>query len=276
MVASDRVSAFDVIMAEPIPDKGRVLTAMTVLLVRGDGRRGAGHAAGRRPGRASRRRSGAPRCRADWAGRAVLVRRAEMLQLECIVRGYLAGQAYEEYERSGTVHGTRHAGRPAAGQPAGRADLHPLDQGGRGARRQHRLRRRRRPGGRARRPRRPGTSASSCTAGRRPAPPTPASCWPTPSSSSATSTACSACATRCARPTRRGCWPADAGGAGHDAARLRQAAPARLAGRAALGPHAAAAAAARRGDRRPCRQRYVAAYERVTGRSLDDWYGATP
>jgi phosphoribosylaminoimidazole-succinocarboxamide synthase len=43
---------------------------------------------------------------ADWAGRAVLVRRAEMLHLECIVRGYLAGQAYEEYARAGTVHGT--------------------------------------------------------------------------------------------------------------------------------------------------------------------------
>jgi phosphoribosylaminoimidazole-succinocarboxamide synthase len=41
-----------------------------------------------------------------WAGRAQLVRRAEMLQLECIVRGYLAGQAYEEYEKAGTVHGT--------------------------------------------------------------------------------------------------------------------------------------------------------------------------
>jgi phosphoribosylaminoimidazole-succinocarboxamide synthase len=43
---------------------------------------------------------------ADWAGRAVLVRAAEMLHLECIVRGYLAGSAYAEYERSGTVHGT--------------------------------------------------------------------------------------------------------------------------------------------------------------------------
>ena len=41
----------------------------------------------------------------DWAGRAVLVRRAEMLPIECIVRGYLAGQAWEEYEKSGTVHG---------------------------------------------------------------------------------------------------------------------------------------------------------------------------
>ena len=37
----------------------------------------------------------------------MLVQRAEMLQIECIVRGYLAGQAHEEYERSGTVHGTR-------------------------------------------------------------------------------------------------------------------------------------------------------------------------
>jgi phosphoribosylaminoimidazole-succinocarboxamide synthase len=43
---------------------------------------------------------------ADLAGRALLVRRADMLQLECIVRGYLAGQAHEEYEKSGTVHGT--------------------------------------------------------------------------------------------------------------------------------------------------------------------------
>jgi phosphoribosylaminoimidazole-succinocarboxamide synthase len=42
----------------------------------------------------------------EWAGRALLVRRAEMLPIECIVRGYLAGQAHEEYERSGTVHGT--------------------------------------------------------------------------------------------------------------------------------------------------------------------------
>ncbi len=43
---------------------------------------------------------------AEWGGRAVLVRRADMLPLECIVRGYLAGQAWGEYERTGTVHGT--------------------------------------------------------------------------------------------------------------------------------------------------------------------------
>jgi len=107
MVASDRVSAFDVIMAEPIPDKGRVLTAMTcfwceemadvvpgTVLAVDPARIEAdlGAAAGALP--------------EDWAGRAMLVRRAEMLQLECIVRGYLAGQAWGEYEESGTVHGT--------------------------------------------------------------------------------------------------------------------------------------------------------------------------
>ena len=69
-------------------------------------------------------------------------------------------------------------------------------------------------------------------------------------------------------------WPADQVVPGHDPARLRQAAAARLAGRAALGPHAAAASAALRGDLGHVR-RYVAAYERVTGRSLGDWYGAT-
>ncbi len=55
----------------------------------------------------------------DWAGRAVLVRRAEMLPIECIVRGYLAGQAWEEYEKSGTVHGMAHARGAPAGQQAG-------------------------------------------------------------------------------------------------------------------------------------------------------------
>jgi phosphoribosylaminoimidazole-succinocarboxamide synthase len=105
MVASDRVSAFDVIMAEPIPHKGRVLTAMTVFwsdemsdvvpgtLLAADPK----EIAAALPGVA---------LPAEWAGRAVLVRRAEMLPLECIVRGYLAGQAHEEYEKSGTVHGT--------------------------------------------------------------------------------------------------------------------------------------------------------------------------
>jgi phosphoribosylaminoimidazole-succinocarboxamide synthase len=104
MVASDRVSAFDVIMAEPIADKGRVLTAMTWFWHEemADVVPGCFLTADPTEIQAALGGTALPR---DWAGRAMLVRRAEMLHLECIVRGYLAGQAYEEYARSGTVHG---------------------------------------------------------------------------------------------------------------------------------------------------------------------------
>src|ERR1700693_1201491 len=105
MVASDRVSAFDVIMAEPISDKGRVLTAMTSFWSEEMADVVPGTIVAADPA-AIADALGGTALPADWAGRAVLVRRAEMLQLECIVRGYLAGQAYEEYERAGTVHGT--------------------------------------------------------------------------------------------------------------------------------------------------------------------------
>ncbi len=105
MVASDRVSAFDVIMAEPIADKGRVLTAMTCFWCEEMSDVVPGTIVAANPAEIEPALGGRA-LPAEWPGRAVLVRRAEMLQLECIVRGYLAGQAYEEYERSGTVHGT--------------------------------------------------------------------------------------------------------------------------------------------------------------------------
>jgi phosphoribosylaminoimidazole-succinocarboxamide synthase len=104
MVASDRVSAFDVIMAEPIPDKGRVLTAMTSFWFEEMADVVPGTLLSADPVEISAELGGLV-LPPEWAGRAMLVRRAEMLQLECIVRGYLAGQAWEEYERSGRVHG---------------------------------------------------------------------------------------------------------------------------------------------------------------------------
>jgi phosphoribosylaminoimidazole-succinocarboxamide synthase len=103
MVASDRMSAFDVVMSEPIPQKGRVLTALTnhwtaefagsvpSALVSCDPTVIDGVAPGFLAEEA-------------WHGRSMLVRRAEMLLLECIVRGRLAGQAYDEYVTRGTVH----------------------------------------------------------------------------------------------------------------------------------------------------------------------------
>jgi phosphoribosylaminoimidazole-succinocarboxamide synthase len=105
MVASDRISAFDVIMAEAIPDKGRVLTAMTDFWCAELADLAPGSLVTADPAEIVARVPAAAEL-SSLAGRAVLVRRAEMLPLECIVRGYLAGQAAAEYAERGTVHGT--------------------------------------------------------------------------------------------------------------------------------------------------------------------------
>jgi phosphoribosylaminoimidazole-succinocarboxamide synthase len=97
MVASDRMSAFDVVMREPVPDKGRVLTAMSVFWFDELGDIAPNHLVGLSY-------EGAPD---EWLGRMMVVRRAEMLPIECIVRGYLAGSAWKEYRANGTVHGAR-------------------------------------------------------------------------------------------------------------------------------------------------------------------------
>jgi phosphoribosylaminoimidazole-succinocarboxamide synthase len=117
MVASDRISAFDVIMAEPIPDKGRVLTAMTVYWLEQLADLAPNHLISADVADYPDGVDDLPGGRASLAGRSMLVRRADMLDIECIVRGYLAGSAFKEYQRSGTVHGTpmpsglRHADR---------------------------------------------------------------------------------------------------------------------------------------------------------------------
>ncbi len=109
MVASDRLSAFDVVMNESIPEKGRVLTGLTDFWVNEVA-----------PDVPSALVSCDPRVidrtvlgffdRPDLHGRTMMVRRATMLNIECIVRGRLAGQAYDEYVAHGTVH---HMGAPA-------------------------------------------------------------------------------------------------------------------------------------------------------------------
>jgi phosphoribosylaminoimidazole-succinocarboxamide synthase len=101
MVTSDRISAFDVVMAEPIPHKGRVLTAMTSFWLDHLADVCPGHIISTdladMPGTAQR---------PELEGRVMLVRRAEMLPIECIVRGYLSGSAWKEYRADGTMHGT--------------------------------------------------------------------------------------------------------------------------------------------------------------------------
>jgi phosphoribosylaminoimidazole-succinocarboxamide synthase len=105
MVASDRISAFDVIMDEPIPDKGRVLTAMTAAWLEELVDLAPNHLISADTADFPAGAASLPGGLDYLAGRTMLVHRAEMLDIECIVRGYLAGSAYKEYEREGTVHG---------------------------------------------------------------------------------------------------------------------------------------------------------------------------
>jgi phosphoribosylaminoimidazole-succinocarboxamide synthase len=105
MVASDRISAFDVIMDEPIPDKGRVLTAMTAAWLEELVDLAPNHLISADTADFPAGAASLPGGLDYLSGRTMLVHRAEMLDIECIVRGYLAGSAYKEYEREGTVHG---------------------------------------------------------------------------------------------------------------------------------------------------------------------------
>ncbi|MCI3949942.1 MAG: Phosphoribosylaminoimidazole-succinocarboxamide synthase [Acidimicrobiales bacterium] len=100
LVTSDRISAFDVVMEEPIHEKGRVLTAMTAFWSDELGDVAPTHLIATDPDDLPE-----PANHPSLAGRAMLCRRADMLPIECIVRGHLSGSAWKEYRSSGTVHG---------------------------------------------------------------------------------------------------------------------------------------------------------------------------
>jgi phosphoribosylaminoimidazole-succinocarboxamide synthase len=101
MVASDRISAFDVVLPTPIPDKGRVLTALsrfwferTIGIV-------PNHLISMDVADFPAEAQGIP----DLAGRSMLVHRLAMLPIECVVRGYLAGSGWKDYRATGSVCG---------------------------------------------------------------------------------------------------------------------------------------------------------------------------
>lgn len=108
MVTSDRISAFDVVMSEPIADKGRVLTAMTSFWFEQFADIVPGHLIATDTGTIDEVLGGGndPDLLAGLAGRTMLCNRAEMLPIECIVRGYITGSAWKEYQRCGTMHGS--------------------------------------------------------------------------------------------------------------------------------------------------------------------------
>lgn len=102
LVATDRISAFDVVMADPIPDKGRILTRMSAFWFK--------HLADIIPNHllSTDVREFPKVCqpyRLILEGRSMLVRKCRPLPVECIVRGYLAGSGWAEYKKTGTVCG---------------------------------------------------------------------------------------------------------------------------------------------------------------------------
>jgi phosphoribosylaminoimidazole-succinocarboxamide synthase len=94
IVASDRISTYDVVHPTPIPDKGAVLTGLSTFWFE--------RTTGIVPNHMISVADGVP---AEVRGRAMLVRRLEMLPVECVVRGYLSGSGWKDYQRTGEVCG---------------------------------------------------------------------------------------------------------------------------------------------------------------------------
>ena len=105
MVASDRVSAFDVILTQPIPRKGEVLTQLTAWWL--DSLRGVldHHLLSSDPDEIADQVPSLRESREAWARRSMLVHRTEPALVECVVRGYVSGSAWKEYRTDGTLAG---------------------------------------------------------------------------------------------------------------------------------------------------------------------------
>jgi phosphoribosylaminoimidazole-succinocarboxamide synthase len=96
VVASDRISAYDHVLATPVPDKGRILTALSLWWFERLSDLVAHHVLG------TDAASGVP---AQVAGRAMVCRRLDMLPVECVARGYLTGSGLSDYRATGRVCG---------------------------------------------------------------------------------------------------------------------------------------------------------------------------
>ena len=105
LVASDRVSAFDVIMAERVPHKGAVLTQMTAWWLRQLSDVVPHHMLASRADAIIDAVPSLAEHRHALEGRAMLCRRTDVFPIECVVRGYLSGSAWKEYRASGTLAG---------------------------------------------------------------------------------------------------------------------------------------------------------------------------
>jgi phosphoribosylaminoimidazole-succinocarboxamide synthase len=101
LVATDRISAFDVVLADPIPDKGRVLTGLSQYWFERSADLVSNHVVSGDPATFPAPFTDDP----SLAGRALLVRRADVVPLECVARGYLAGSGWSQYRETRSVCG---------------------------------------------------------------------------------------------------------------------------------------------------------------------------
>jgi phosphoribosylaminoimidazole-succinocarboxamide synthase len=104
IVATDRISAFDVVFNEPIPEKGRVLTGLSAFWFEETGARFPNHLVtadiNQVPGLTAVERE-------TLKGRSMLVDKGEVIPIECVVRGYLAGNGWKEYQKTGSITGVK-------------------------------------------------------------------------------------------------------------------------------------------------------------------------
>ena len=105
MLASDRVSAFDVVLPQPIPHKGEVLTQITAWWLARLQEDVDHHLISVRPEEILGRIPDLEGTEEQWARRAMLVKRTEPVLVECVVRGYITGSAWREYRAEGTLAG---------------------------------------------------------------------------------------------------------------------------------------------------------------------------
>jgi phosphoribosylaminoimidazole-succinocarboxamide synthase len=105
LIATDRVSAFDVVMREPIPYKGAVLTQLTAWWLRRFDGLVAHHMMAADADAIIREVPSLEAHRDVLVGRAMLCHRTEVFPVECVIRGYLSGSAWKEYHKSGTLAG---------------------------------------------------------------------------------------------------------------------------------------------------------------------------
>lgn len=105
LVASDRISAFDVVLPTPIPDKGRVLTGLSRFWFAATEEIVPNHLLATDPAALPPALVPDAVAAADLRGRMMVCRRADVLPVECVVRGYLAGSGWKEYRAHGTVCG---------------------------------------------------------------------------------------------------------------------------------------------------------------------------